>query len=81
MRAVRETHPDFPSDRILEMATVNGARALGQEHALGKIRSGFLADLIALPLVNPSNDLFTEIISWDKSVPWVMLAGDLMEQG
>ena len=78
MRAVQEAHPDFPSERILEMATVNGARALHQENSIGKICTGFLADLIALPIVKPGADLFTEIIFWDKPVAWMMLGGSVM---
>ncbi len=80
MRAVRASHPDFPSDQILGMATVNGARALHQETALGKIRAGFQADLIALPIENPGDDLFTEIIAWNERVPWMILGGNLMAQ-
>src|SRR5258708_29059915 len=34
--------------QILEMVTVNAARALGQGDRLGQIAPGFLADLIAL---------------------------------
>lgn len=78
MRAVRDAHSDYPSERILEMATVNGARALHQENALGRIRPGFLADLIALPIVQHGDDLFEAIISWDEKVPWMMLAGKPM---
>jgi cytosine/adenosine deaminase-related metal-dependent hydrolase len=80
MRAVREANPDLPPEGILEMATVNGARALHQETALGRIRTGFLADLIALPIANPGNDVFSAIVSWDETVPWTMLAGEAMAQ-
>ena len=75
MRAVRETHPDYPPARILAMATVNGARALQQENALGKIRAGFWADLIALPMEKPARDPVMEIISWEEKVPWMMISG------
>lgn len=78
MRTVREANPNLPPEAILEMATVNGARALLQEGALGRIRTGFLADLIALPIANPGNDVFSAVISWDETVPWMMLAGGVM---
>ncbi len=80
MQAVQEAHPDLSPERILTMATVNGARALHQEGALGKIRAGFLADLIALPIANAGGDVFTEIISWTDRVPWMMLAGSVIAQ-
>ena len=57
------------------MATVNGARALQQENALGKIRAGFWADLIALPMEKPARDPVMEIISWEEKVPWMMISG------
>ena len=59
-KAVRDAHPWLEPERILEMATMNGARALHQEDALGKIRAGFQADLIALPIENGSGDIFEE---------------------
>ena len=47
MQAVRDAHPWLPVREILEMATVNGARALDQGHTLGKNpRWAFSADLI-----------------------------------
>ncbi|MDQ3199308.1 MAG: amidohydrolase family protein, partial [Verrucomicrobiota bacterium] len=49
MQSVRDSHPWLAPERILEMVTTNGARALQQETLLGKIRAGFLADLIAVP--------------------------------
>ena len=75
MQTVRDANPWLAPERILEMATVNGARALGQETILGKIRAGFQADLIALPLDDARADLFGAISAWSKPVPWALLAG------
>ena len=76
MQTLRDGQPWLSPEKILAMATVNGARALRQQNALGKIRAGFQADLIALPVENPAGDLFEKIISWEKEVDWMLLAGN-----
>jgi 5-methylthioadenosine/S-adenosylhomocysteine deaminase len=42
----------FPFDRIVEMATINGARAIGMGNELGRIVNGQLADLVLFDLKN-----------------------------
>ncbi len=75
MQTLRDAHPWRAPERILEMATTNPARALQQEGRLGKIRAGFQADLIALPLENSRGRLWDEIIDWDEPVPWMLVGG------
>lgn len=75
MQTLRDTHPWLDPERILEMVTTNPARALHQEDVLGKIRAGFQADLIALPIENPGAGLFEKLIAWNEPVPWMLVAG------
>jgi aminodeoxyfutalosine deaminase len=75
MQLLRATHPWLAPERILEMATTNPARALQQDQVLGKIRAGFQADLIALPIENFSGDIFDEVVAWNHPVPWMLVAG------
>jgi len=49
MRLMAQNYPGLRSKTILRMATMNGARALGQPGRLGQLSGGALADLIALP--------------------------------
>ena len=72
MRAFQKEFPSVSAEEIFQMVTVNPARALRQENALGKIRGGAFADLIAVPF--KSGDLFEEIVAFTGD-PWMMVAG------
>jgi imidazolonepropionase-like amidohydrolase len=61
----------------LEMATVNGAAALGQRDQLGCIRAGAFADLIALPI--STADIFENIVDFSGDIPWMMVNGVVVE--
>jgi len=69
MRAFQKAFPIVGPEEILRMVTMNPARALRQENSLGKIRSAFSADLIAIPFTT-SKSVFDEIIEFDRPVSW-----------
>jgi cytosine/adenosine deaminase-related metal-dependent hydrolase len=75
MREFQRKAPEVAPREILEMATVHGARALGQAEALGIIAPGFFADLIAIPFAQSRADIFDAIIAFEGQVPWMMLDG------
>jgi len=90
MRAFQKEFPDVSPDEILKMVTVNPACALRQENALGKIRAGFIADLVAVPLARAafaklpvrlgpssakSRSVFQGLIDFEQSVSWTMIDG------
>jgi len=66
----------FEPQKVLEMVTINPARALKQCDQLGKIRRNFLADMIALPFTDPA-DIFETILNFVGQVPWIMLHGKI----
>jgi cytosine/adenosine deaminase-related metal-dependent hydrolase len=49
MRELAAAHPALPPKTILEMATINGAQALGLKGQVGVLSVGAFADLIAIP--------------------------------
>ena len=74
MRAFQKEFPSVSAEEIFQMVTVNPARALRYENALGQIRPGFGADLIAVPCSGSTN-VFEQIIAFGGRVPWVMVSG------
>jgi cytosine/adenosine deaminase-related metal-dependent hydrolase len=74
MRAFQKEFPSIPPEEILQMITVNPARALRQENVLGRIRRGCRADLISIPR-SETSDVFDEIIAFEEPVDWMLLNG------
>ena len=77
MRAFQRNFPRVSPEEVLQMATVNSARALRCEDALGQIRPGFGADLIAVPC-STSTDIFEQILAFDAPVSWAMVNGNMI---
>ncbi|MEY2551252.1 MAG: aminodeoxyfutalosine deaminase, partial [Verrucomicrobiota bacterium] len=78
MRELIRKHPATKPREVLEMATINGARALGQQDLLGVIRPGAAADLIALPDTG-SSDAFEKIVAFEGTIPWMMTNGHIAQ--
>ncbi len=74
MRAFQNESPDVSPEEILQMVTVNPARALRQENALGRIQPGFRADLISIPC-SGTGDVFEEVMAFESPVDWILLNG------
>ena len=78
MRQFQTTFPNVSPEEVLSMVTVNPARALRQENALGKIRPGFYADLVSVPCARSTRlrRVFEEIVAFDRPVEWMMVDGE-----
>jgi cytosine/adenosine deaminase-related metal-dependent hydrolase len=77
MRAFQKEFASISAEEIFQMVTVNPARALRQESALGQIRPSFGADLIAVPC-STSTDIFEQILAFDAPVSWSMVNGNVI---
>ena len=76
MHAFQKELPSVSAEEIFQMVTVNPARALRCENALGRIRPGFTANLIAIPC-STAADIFEQILAFDEPVKWSMVNGNL----
>ncbi len=74
MRAFQRNEPTISPEKIFEMVTVSAAAALHQQNSLGRIRSGFRADLIAIPCTE-RGDLFAEMLAFEGEINWMMVNG------
>jgi cytosine/adenosine deaminase-related metal-dependent hydrolase len=75
MRALADDDKAVTPVEILEMATVNGARALGLAGKAGILSPGAGADLIAIPFPGKSRNFYDAVIQHAGSVSASMIEG------
>jgi cytosine/adenosine deaminase-related metal-dependent hydrolase len=80
MRELLRKEPWLSPKQAVEMITVNAAAALGRADSLGRIHTGFLADLVALPFKGPQNAIFENIVTFEHNVPWMMVNGEVLSR-
>jgi cytosine/adenosine deaminase-related metal-dependent hydrolase len=68
-------HPGLSPKKILPMATVNGARALGLAGGTGELSKGAGADLIAIPFAGKKADAFEAVVNFSGHVAASMIDG------
>ena len=78
MQTLAHMFPRMSAQELLEMATLNAAKALNQREKLGRIAPGALADLIAVPLEGDGGDPYEAIVYADKEVSFSMVGGELI---
>ena len=75
MRCAARRHPGVAPEKILGMATVNPARAIGMGGRLGEICTGAEADLIAVPFTGRTDKIHEAILAHPGPVDWMMVGG------
>ena len=82
----RDPEP-MPAQRVLEMATIDAARAIGRGDELGSLESGKRADVVCLDLDHPHLTPYTDIASLlvyqatGTEVSTVVCDGDVVVEG
>ncbi len=75
LRALARLEPSLSACRLVGMATVNGARALGMQGQIGELAQGALADLIALPLSGHHSRIYEQVLEHQGQVTASMIGG------
>jgi cytosine/adenosine deaminase-related metal-dependent hydrolase len=75
MRQFAAVHPGVAPETIVQMATCNGARALGWQGRVGELSPGSLADLIAIPFTGPVGESAAAIVHHAGPVTVSMIDG------
>lgn len=76
MRALASKHPDIRPQEILEMATLNAARALQREVELGALRERAQADLIVVPFDGVAENVHEGLVNFEGPVRASMINGE-----
>ena len=75
MQMLAAKSPELAPEKILRMATVNGAQALGRKRELGELSPNALADVIAIPFAGPEQEVFEAIVHHTGEVAASMIGG------
>ena len=75
MRALAAKDPALRPEKILQMATLNGARALGQAGRIGELTPRAYADLIAIPYAGDRSGLHQAVLTHNGPVFCSMIDG------
>jgi aminodeoxyfutalosine deaminase len=75
MRALADADKSVSPEKILQMATVNGARALGLRGKIGEVSKNAFADLIALPYDGKSSRALEAVIGHSGNVSASLIDG------
>ncbi len=83
-KGIYEDSTVMPAQKVLKMATEDGAEALGMGDYIGKIKEGYKADLIILNLSNPEfmplNGVLSSLVysSYGSEVETVIINGEVV---
>jgi len=86
LRFLYTRYPDVDPATLLEMGTINGARALGWEERIGSLEAGKEADLIAVGLSDAGRGMdaagaLRDVLAGSAGVRLTMVGGEVVYRG
>jgi cytosine/adenosine deaminase-related metal-dependent hydrolase len=75
MRSFARAHPRLSPERMLKLATLNGALALGLARKIGRLSKGAFADLITIPFAGRAADAYDAVLHFRGDVSASMIDG------
>ena len=78
LKFLMKHYPDIDIEELLEMATINGAKALELENKIGTIEPNKCADLIAINIGNKSTNPLRAIFNKDSKVIATIVNGKIL---
>ena len=76
MQAFAAAHPHVSPEKILRMATVNGARSLGMPGQVGELSEKALADIIAIPFKGKIKGAYETVVNHRGDVNASLIDGE-----
>ncbi len=76
MRVLAAEHPGLSPKAILQMATVNGAKALGMAGRTGELAKNAFADLVTIPFAGKSSGAIEAAVNFSGHVHGSMIDGE-----
>ena len=76
MRSFARAHSRLPPEKILRLATLNGALALGLDRKIGRLSKGAFADLITIPFAGNAADAYEAVLDHRRDVSASMIDGN-----
>jgi cytosine/adenosine deaminase-related metal-dependent hydrolase len=80
LRAVRHVAADIAPSRIIELGTIRGARALGEEARIGSLTPGKSADFVSVTIEHDCHDPIVSILDGTAAAEKVWIAGQVVHQ-